>query len=286
MGTAILSGILNQQAQAEEPRAREWAVNHIFISVQSPASVSRLQEVFHEHLSRITIYQQDNLSLTRNSHVVLLACKPALMESILGAEGIGRALDKKVVISVLAGKSTESTEKAIIGSQVAPESDEPHVHVVRTMPNMAARVGESMTVVAAPRTESEKKAVDVTRWLFDHVGKTHTIPESKFDLIGSLVGCSGAMLTLAIEGLLGQSVAGGLGRSEALILVTQSLFGLAKLLEAGNHPSILREEIASPGGSTIQGLMELEKRGVRSAFASALEVTGEQAKQLGRNEGR
>lgn len=208
------------------------------------------------------------------------------MDTILGAEGVGRALNEKVVISVLAGKSTESTERAILGSDYYLDIDQPRVHVVRTMPNMAARVGESMTVVAAPRTESEKEAVKLTRWLFDHVGKTQELPESLFDLIGSLVGCSGAMLTVAIEGLLDQSVAGGLGRSEALRLVTQSLFGLAKLLEAGNHPSMLREEIASPGGSTIQGLMELERRGVRSAFASALEVTGERAKELGRKEGR
>lgn len=286
MGTAILAGILNQESKAQATTNPEWTMNHIFISVQSETSFFRLQGIFSEHLSRITICQQDNLAVAKDSDVVLLGCKPALMEGILGAEGMGHALSGKILISVLAGKSTECTEKAICGSQDSPGDVQPRVRVVRTMPNMAARVGESMTVVAAPRQDSEKEAVKVTRWLFDHVGKTQEIPESLFDLVGSLVGCSGAMFTLAVDGLLDQSVAGGLGRAEALSLVTQSLFGLARLLEAGNHPAMLREEISSPGGGTIQGLLELERQGVRSAYASALGVTGERAKQLGRKEGR
>lgn len=280
MGTAILAGILSQDPTTNSP----WNVKRIFISVQSTSSISRLQDMFAQHLSRITIYQGDNLAVAEHSHVVLLGCKPALMEGILGAEGMGDALNGKILISVLAGKTTKMTRRAISDFEAPTAGATPHVHVVRTMPNMAAREHASMTVVASPEDDSDLEAVRVTRWLFDHVGKTHEIPESLFDVIGSLVGCSAAMFTVAIDGLLDQSVASGLNRPAALKLVTQTLFGLAKLLEAGNHPSVLREEISSPGGSTIQGLMELERRGVRSAYASALDVTGERAKALGSKE--
>lgn len=280
MGTAILAGILSQDPTADAP----WNVKRIFISVQSAESVSRLQNMLAQHLSRVTIYQGDNLAVAEHSHVVILGCKPALMEGILGAEGMGDALNGNILISVLAGKTTEMTRRAISGFEAPTGGAIPHVHVVRTMPNMAAREHASMTVVSSPEDDSDVEAVRVTRWLFDHVGKTHEIPESLFDVIGSLVGCSAAMFTVAIDGLLDQSVASGLNRPAALKLVTQTLFGLAKLLEAGNHPSVLREEISSPGGSTIQGLMELERQGVRSAYASALKVTGERAKSLGSRE--
>jgi pyrroline-5-carboxylate reductase len=281
MGTAILAGILSQEPNAGSTTNAPWNVKRIFVSVQSASSVSRLQNMFAQHLSRITIYQGDNLAVAEHAHVVILGCKPALMEGILGSEGMGDALNDKILISVLAGKTTEMTRKAIGDFEVPTGKATPRVHVVRTMPNMAAREHASMTVVASPEDESDIEAVRMARWLFDHVGKTHEIPESLFDLIGSLVGCSAAMFTVAIEGLLDQSVAGGLNRPDALKLVTQTLFGLAKLLEAGNHPSVLREEISSPGGSTIQGLMELERHGVRSAYASALGVLGERAKALG-----
>ncbi|KAJ5218964.1 uncharacterized protein N7498_001063 [Penicillium cinerascens] len=280
MGTAILAGILSQDPDANAP----WNVKRIFVSVQTAASVSRLQNMFAQHLSRITIYQGDNLAVAEHSHVVILGCKPALMEGILGAEGMGDALNDHILVSVLAGKTTEMTRRAISDIEGRAGRVAPRVHVVRTMPNMAAREHASMTVVSSPEDESDIEAVRVTRWLFDHVGKTHEIPESLFDLIGSLVGCSAAMFTVAVDGLLDQSVAGGLNRPAALKLVTQTLYGLAKLLEAGNHPSVLREEISSPGGSTIQGLMELDRQGVRSAYASALAVTGERAKALGSKE--
>ncbi|KAJ5984873.1 hypothetical protein N7522_012069 [Penicillium canescens] len=282
MGTSILSGILNGEVERRQEDQPGWTVNHIFISVQSASSVDRLRNLLSQHLPRVTIYQSDNLATVRNSHVVILGCKPALMHTILSETGMREALESKILISILAGMDTKSTQDAILANGNPAEHPESQVHVVRAMPNIAAREGASITVVASPAHESDRDAVRVTQWLFNHVGKTQEIPESQFDLIGSLAGCTSAMFTVAIDGLLDQCVAGGFKRSEGLQVITQTLLGLAKLLEAGNHPAALREEVSSPGGSTIQGLLELERQGVRSAFASALGAAGERARELGR----
>ncbi|KAJ5676069.1 hypothetical protein N7462_008966 [Penicillium macrosclerotiorum] len=285
MGTAILKGILEGETQSRKNSQPDWSIRDISISVSSSSSVTRLENEFAPYGSRVAIHQSANLTTARNSDVVILGCKPAVMHSILGEDGMREALDGKILVSILAGMDTASTQEAITASGDLVNTGERakgNVRVVRTMPNIAAREGASMTVVAAPAQETDREAVQIARWLFDHVGKTHEIPESQFDLIGSLVGCSGALFTVAVDGLLDQAVAGGLKRSDALGMITQSLLGLAKLLEAGNHPSVLREEISSPGGATIQGLIELERQGVRSAFSSALGVAGERATALGR----
>lgn len=282
MGTAIVAGILNDAPQAQSERSSRWVVDQIFISVQSAASVVRLEDTLSQNLHRVTIYQSDNLAVVKNSDIIILGCKPHLMKHVLGTDSLGQALHGKTLVSVLPGTSTQATQNAIHASidlSQRPES-ECDVKVVRTMPNLAAKVGASMTVVASSPAESESEAVDVTKWLFNHVGSTQEIPEELFDLIGSLVGCSAAMFTVAIDGLLDQCVSGGLRRVEALRMVTQSVLGLAKLLEAGAHPSVLREEIASPGGTTIRSLQELERRGVRSAFDSALGAAGARAREL------
>ncbi|VUC31949.1 unnamed protein product [Clonostachys rosea] len=284
MGTAILSGIVKKKSDAQSGTS-EWEIKHVFVSVKSAASATQLREQFAEHAAFITIFHGDNVAASEGSDVVILGFKHTYMGPILGAPGLRQALEGKTLISVLPGKSTQATLSAVVGEEVLGDGQEHSgITVVRTMPNLAAREGASMTIVAAATSESSQQAVNVTKWVLDHVGKTQEIPEAQFDLIGSLVGCSGAMFTIAIDGLLDASVAGGLKRSEALSMTTQSLLGLVRLLEQGSSPSNIREEVSSPGGSTIKSLMELERHGVRTAFSSALDVAGERAREIGSKE--
>jgi pyrroline-5-carboxylate reductase len=95
-----------------------------------------------------------------------------------------------------------------------------------------------------------------------------------------LVGCAGSLLLLAIDGLLDAAVAEGVKRPEVQNLVVNSAIGMMKLVPAGDHPSVLREKIASPGGCSIRALLELEKLGVRSAFTSAILAAAEKSKQM------
>lgn len=282
MGTAILAGVIRE---ATKPHREEqpWRITHAHVSVTSDVSADRLKQVFSENLSFITIYNQDNLSLCQNADVIILGFKPAQARGILGAAGIGEAVRGKILISVLAGLSTKDTLAALATSESAEKLDEkePATQVVRTMPNTGAKEGASMTVVATPAEGSSREAVDLTRWVFDHVGQTQEISESLFNIGGSFVGCSGAMFTIAIDGLLDQCVAEGMRRSDAQSMMASTLLGLVKLLEKGDSPSVIREEVSSPGGGTIRALLELERQGVRSAFSSALAAVSDRARELG-----
>lgn len=115
--------------------------------------------------------------------------------------------------------------------------------------------------------------------MFGQVGEAHRIPEGSFDICAVLVGCAGSLL-FAVDGLLDAAVAEGVKRPEVQNLVVNNAVGMMKLVPAGNHPSVLRQKIASPGGCSIRDLLELEKLGVRSAFTSAIMAAAEKSKRM------
>ncbi|OGM49681.1 putative pyrroline-5-carboxylate reductase [Aspergillus bombycis] len=150
---------------------------------------------------------------------------------------------------------------------------------VRAMPNMAAKIREAVTLyTAGPGTSNEN--LEIASWVFSQVGEAHRIPESSFDICAVLVGCAGSLLLLAIDGLLDAAVAEGVKRPEVQNLVVNSAIGMMKLVPAGDHPSVLREKIASPGGCSIRALLELERLGVRAAFTTAIMAAAEKSKRI------
>ncbi|KAL5340943.1 pyrroline-5-carboxylate reductase [Aspergillus crustosus] len=117
--------------------------------------------------------------------------------------------------------------------------------------------------------------------VFNQIGEAQQIPESSFDICAVLVGCVGSLLLLSIDGLLDAAVAEGAKRPEVQNLMVNSAIGMMKLVpEAGDHPSVLREKIASPGGCSIRALLELERLGVRSAFTTAILAAAERSKEM------
>lgn len=163
---------------------------------------------------------------------------------------------------------------------IGKEGDE-SFQVVRAMPNMAATIREATTLYTTSKFEDlSNENHSIVSWIFRQVGQAQFIAESSFDISGVLVGCAGSLLLLAVDGLLDAAVAEGVKRSEAQEMVMSSALGMMKLVPAGNHPSVLREKIASPGGCSIRALLELEKRGVRSAFTDAVMSAAERSRQM------
>ncbi|CAH0046444.1 unnamed protein product [Clonostachys solani] len=121
------------------------------------------------------------------------------MAAILEALGSWQMIEGKILISALPGKSAQATLRAVAGEEVLGDAEEHSgITLEMTMPNLVAREGASMTTMAASTYESSQRAMNATKWVLDHVGKRREIPEAQFDLIGSLAGCSGAILTIAI----------------------------------------------------------------------------------------
>ncbi|KZF22278.1 hypothetical protein L228DRAFT_247932 [Xylona heveae TC161] len=180
--------------------------------------------------------------------------------------------------------------------------------ITRGMPNMGAQIRESMSVLEdyvypPPSTglaqfsttgegqkvdeAAESKAVlSFTNFLFQCIGRTHLVDPTLFDLASVLIGTTGAFIMPALDGILDGCVAEGMRRSDAHRLLAHSILGQVKLLLSpqeggtGDHPALMRERVASPGGNTIRGLLALEQSGVRSAYAGAVMASMDRTREL------
>jgi pyrroline-5-carboxylate reductase len=199
-----------------------------------------------------------------------------MAKRVLGAEGVQQALRNKLIISVLAGATNEALWSYTgLGSESS-------CSIMRAMPNVAAQIGESMTVISFSQSSAPKDLdVTVTEWIFKKVGRIQYVDEDVFHAGSVVAGATGAFFTVAFDGILDGAVAEGLKRAEARDILAQSLLGMAKLIQDGEHPAVLREMVSSPRGTTIQGLMKLEKAGARSAYTQAVIDAISRGKKMG-----
>lgn len=212
----------------------------------------------------------DNAACVAGARIVVLAVKPQVMNSVLA--GLAGHLDPHaLVISVAAGVTTGTIEAHLA----------PGARVIRTMPNTAAMVGHSATAIAAG-AHATATDVDVARQIFEAVGRVVVVDEVHLDAVTGLSGSGPAYIFLIIEALADAGVKVGLSREVALELAAQTLLGSAHmLLETGEHPGRLKDQVTSPGGTAIAGLHTLEAGGLRTTLINAVESATRRARELG-----
>ena len=265
MGSAILGGILDA-TRAEN--SSDSKISRFIISTKTDQSGERLRSTFKADEHRIRFLHSQNVQAMKDADIVLLACKPYMAEDVLGQDGVRDALAGKFVISVLAGKTTQELEKFIYKDTPANEEKKPFI--VRTQPNMAASLRQSMTIIENPNPALPESLSDVLVWIFEQIGKVKFLTQDLFNTGTMLCGSAMGILSVPVEGMLDGGVAEGLRRADGLELVAQALSGLADLLKSGAHPAVLRENISSPRGCTIQSVLRLEREAVRGTFADAV----------------
>jgi pyrroline-5-carboxylate reductase len=152
--------------------------------------------------------------------------------------------------------------------------------MVRVMPNTPCLVGASASAYAAGEaaTEDDLKLVDR---LLNAVGRAYRLPEHLLDAVTGLSGSGPAYVYVMIEALSDGGVRVGLPRDVATALAAQTVLGAARMvLETQQHPSVLKDKVTSPGGTTIAGLHALERGGFRAALIDAVEAATQRAKEL------
>lgn len=258
-----------------------FGIKRLIATVGAQPSKQRVEGALVAHASRVTVLtQEENVRAVKEADIVLLAVKPFKRAAVFDTPGFREAIRGKFVLSIMAGITTEEVGRLVFGDDAGSEGEsEGQLQAVRAMPNMAARIREAVTLYA-PSAGTTKENVEIASWILSQVGEAHQIPEGSFDICAVLVGCAGSLLLLAIDGLLDAAVAEGVRRPDVQNLVVNSAIGMMKLVPAGDHPSVLREKIASPGGCSIRALLELEKLGVRSAFTSAIMAAAEKSKAM------
>jgi pyrroline-5-carboxylate reductase len=211
-----------------------------------------------------------NADVVKFASVLLLAVKPDQVPGVLDEIKI-KFTAKHLLISIAAGVPIAKLENGL-GAKA---------RVIRVMPNTPALVGSSATAYALGKaTQPEDGAL--AQKLFSAVGIAFPVKESLLDAVTGLSGSGPAYVYLMIEALSDGGVAAGLPRDIATKLAAQTVLGSAKMvLETGQHPGALKDMVTSPGGTTIEGLHELEKGKVRGSLMNAVRAATEKSKKLG-----
>jgi len=210
-----------------------------------------------------------NPDVAKFATVLILAVKPDQVPGAL-AEIRDNLTDQHLIISIAAGVTLAKLE--------AGAGD---ARVIRVMPNTPALVGASASAFALGKSAGAPDAELATK-LFSAVGVAYQVKESLLDAVTGLSGSGPAYVYLFIESLSDGGVAAGLPRDIATKLAAQTVLGSAKMvLETGQHPGALKDMVTSPGGTTIEGLHELEKGKMRGTVMSAVRAAAEKSKKLG-----
>jgi len=214
----------------------------------------------------------NNDSVVADSDIIVLATKPSIVASALGALDPSEDLGGKLWISIAAGVSIAAIEAKLPAG----------ARVVRAMPNTPALVRSGATAFAA-NAEATQDDRDAARALFEAVGYTwEANSESQLDAVTGLSGSGPAYVFLFLEALGDAGVRAGLPREAAYALAFHTVRGSAQLaIESGRHPAALKDQVTSPGGTTIAGLERLEAGGVRAALHEAVAAATRRSRELG-----
>ena len=213
---------------------------------------------------------QTAAELVDSSNLIVLAVKPKHVNGVFTEENvkIGKG---KTLISIVAGLTLDK-----INSYV------PDAKKIRVMPNHCCMVLEGAMGYTCDPTMTDSEKEDVKR-ILSAVGLAVEVPESQMDAVTGIAGSSPAFMYMVIDSMADAGVLNGLSRDQAIKLAAQSMLGAAKMvLETGKHPDQLRDEVCSPGGTTIVGVKILEDLGLRSAMASAVDGTIKKSRQMSR----
>ena len=211
-----------------------------------------------------------NLEVAQAATVLILATKPDQVAAALAE--ISAAFTKKhLLISIAAGVTLAKLENNLPAG----------ARVIRVMPNTPALVGVGASAFALGKNATAADG-ELAKKLLSAVGIAMQVKENLLDAVTGLSGSGPAYVYQFIEALSDGGVAAGLPRDIATKLAAQTVLGGAKMvLETGQHPGALKDQVTSPGGTTIEGLHELEKGKLRATVISAVRAATEKSKKLG-----
>ncbi len=213
-----------------------------------------------------------NLEVAKFANVLVLATKPDQAAAAL-AEVRGAFSTNPLLISIAAGVTLGKLEGALPSG----------ARVIRVMPNTPALVGAGASAFALGKNATAGDG-ELARKLLSAVGLAFPVKESLLDAVTGLSGSGPAYVYQFIEALSDGGVAAGLPRDIATRLAAQTVAGAAKMvLETGQHPGVLKDQVTSPGGTTIEGLHELEKGKLRATVINAVRAAAEKSKKLGQS---
>jgi pyrroline-5-carboxylate reductase len=256
MGQTLLRGLLSGKLIAHD---RVWAGD------KNPSTCDAASEALG------IAVESDYQARVSGADLILLCVKPNDAPAVMAALRNAGLRRETLLISIMAGVGTDRLE-SLLGTENP---------VVRAMPNTPAVVGEGMTVVCRGRYAS-KTDLQRAQAIFEAVGRCLPVDEVHFNAVTALSGSGPGYQFLIMEALADAGVRVGLPRQLALTLVAQTALGSARMvLSTGRHPAALRDDVTTPAGCTIGGLLMLEDGRIRSVLARAVEEATKISAHLG-----
>ncbi|KAI1206252.1 pyrroline-5-carboxylate reductase [Annulohypoxylon truncatum] len=279
LGTAILDSLIG----STDEKASPLPVKRIIACVRSERSAGRLSARLSSSHIPLEISSGNNAQAIEQSDVVLLGVDPADVHETLEESGLAAALAGKLLISIVAGWTRDQIETLLAEASAQSSDDYSKTWVIRTLPNIAATVSQSITAIEKPDPKLPPEHLEFTDALFNRIGKTVHLAPSQMDAFTAVGGSTPAFFAVIVDALIDASVAVGMPRQEATATIVQSMLGTATLLQSGVHPGVLRDQGTSPEGCTIGGLMVLEELGVRGHLGRGLREAVTIARLMGKD---
>lgn len=258
MSDALIAGLL----QAGAAKAEQLIATDVL-----PARRDHLKRRYHIKTT------SKNQEAARLANILVLSVEPQVLDEVL--EEVRSVVSPDcLVLSVAAGYPI-----ARVASRLKTVT-----RIVRAMPNTPSTVREAVTALAFSQGLSDEDQ-HTARAVFESVGKVVVIEERLMDAVTGLSGSGPAYVYVMIEALADGGVKMGLPRQVAELLAAQTVLGAARMLiESGEPPGRLKDRVASPGGTTIAGLYQLEKGRLRAALMAAVEAAAKRSAELGKEQ--
>lgn len=235
----------------------------VMVSNRTPEKLEKISAKYNVHTA------MDNKEVAKFADILILSVKTNKYFKVIDEIKDSISSDT-IIVSLAAGRSIRSIEEAF-GKKIK---------LVRTMPNIPAIVGEAMSALchnALVKEEEFQLVLDI----FKSFGKVEVVDEELMDVVTAISGSSPALVYLFIEALADGAVLKGFPRDKAYRMVSQAVLGAAKIvLETGKHPGQLKDEVCSAGGTTIEAIYALEKKGFRGHVIESIEMGTEKSKKL------
>ncbi|GAB3588034.1 pyrroline-5-carboxylate reductase [Calidifontibacter terrae] len=252
MGEALLSGLVRSGHSAAD----------IVVNDRHAPRAAQIQEKYGVRTASVG-------DAAAQADTVVLAVKPQDMSALLDEVG-PRLRPGALVVSIAAGITTAYLEARL------PEG----TPVARAMPNTPALVDQGMAAVSPGSHCTDDHLIEATR-LLEGCGKVVTVAEKHLDAVTAISGSGPAYVFYVVEAMIEAGVLLGLPRSTSTELVVQTVVGAATMLqETGTHPTVLREQVSSPGGTTMAAVRQLDDHKVRAAFLTAIEAAARRSGEL------
>lgn len=254
MAKAMIGGILS---------SRVIENTQIIASAKSDKTISQVSQQFGIEVIKI------NKEVAKASDIIILAVKPQYYDEVI-QEISSEINENKIIVSIAPGKTLERLEYNF-GKPIK---------IIRTMPNTPALVCEGITAVCKNELVTDDE-INYICDLFKGFGKTEIIEERLMDAVVAVSGSSPAYIYIIIEAMADAAVLEGMPRAQAYKFAAQAVLGSAKMvLDTNKHPGELKDNVCSPGGTTIEAVRVLEEKGVRSAIIEAMKACAKKSRSM------